>query len=273
MSARVVKISGETEDFSADKLFNSLQKIGASDTLIRRTIEIIDKEFKEGTLSSQKIYQAAYSILRKEARHLAARYSLKKALLQLGPSGYAFEKLIAEILNLQGFKTTTNVTAAGRCISHELDVVAEKADKRIFIECKFRNQPNAKVDVKTALYVNARYHALRNSKKTPPFDEFWLVTNNRFSSDAIRYARCEQLTLLGWNYPQKKTLQDLIYMMQVHPVTCLTTLSRQQKKALIEENIILCSSLLANSAILEEINLRTSKQRAVLKEIEEVINH
>lgn len=62
---------------------------------------------------------------------LAIRYDLKRALMELGPSGYPFEKLISDLLRKFGYRTKTNLTLQGKCVSHEIDVIAEKDGKKI----------------------------------------------------------------------------------------------------------------------------------------------
>ena len=77
-------------------------------------------------ISTRKIYQIAYSILYKLSNRAAGRYRLKKALFQLGPSGYPFEQFIAKILEQEGYKTKTGQFIQGKCIKHEVDVVGKK---------------------------------------------------------------------------------------------------------------------------------------------------
>ena len=87
------------------------------------------------TMSSESIYTRAFEILRKdENMPVAARYSIKRAVFALGPSGFPFEQFIAEILRGHGWRTTTEVTLTGRCAAHEVDVLAEKNGKRVGVE-------------------------------------------------------------------------------------------------------------------------------------------
>jgi hypothetical protein len=98
--------------------------------------------------------------------------------------------------------------------------------KRIGIEAKFHNEPGGKTDIKDALYVYARYEDLKHAPEASSrVDEGWLVTNTQFTRNAIRYAQCAGLRLLGWDYPRTRGLMTLIEEAKVHPLTCLTTLS------------------------------------------------
>src|SRR3989344_7969030 len=93
----ISKASGETEPFSDAKLRRSLERVNASIDVIEKIIKHVRKELKPGMPTSQ-IYRHAFSLLRKQERPVAARYALKQAIRELGPSGHPFEKLIGEML-------------------------------------------------------------------------------------------------------------------------------------------------------------------------------
>lgn len=237
----IIKADGAHEAFDPGKLERSLELAGVSSTERAKLTQQIYHELKPG-MSTEDIYIRAYALLRERERPLAARYSIKRAIFALGPSGFPFEQFIAEILRAHGWKATANVTLAGRCATaHEVDVLAERDGKRVGIEAKFHNQPGGKTDIKDALYVHARYQDLQQS----PFadsrvDEGWLVTNTVFTRNAIHYAQCVHLTLLGWDYPHGHGLLQMIEEAGVHPLTCLTTLSEGEKRRLLEKKIVLC---------------------------------
>ena len=72
-----------------------------------------------------------------------------------------------------------------------------------------------KSDLKVALYVKARIDDLKQNVfnyggKDRQLDEGWLVTNTKFSSTALHYGLCNNMTMIGWNYPEKGNLQDMI---------------------------------------------------------------
>ena len=100
----------------------------------------------------------------------------------------------------------------GACVSHEIDVIAEKTTAALVIECKFHNQPGTKSDVKVALYVQARFEDIQKQWQKQPepsrkFHEVWLATNTKLTSDAIQYASCVGLKAIGWDYPPNNGLQ------------------------------------------------------------------
>ncbi|MBA4057210.1 MAG: ATPase, partial [Marivirga sp.] len=243
----VTKASGERVPFSWKKLEHSLHRSGADESTIEVVKEKLKSHLHDG-ISTRKIYQHAFNILRKTSKFYAARYKLKQAIMELGPSGYPFEKFISEILKFQGFTVQVGVIVAGNCVTHEIDVVAEKDDKHFMVECKFHNQPGIKSDVKIPLYIYARFLDVEKKWKAlaghnVKFHQGWLVTNTRFTNDAIQYGSCAGLHLLGWDYPKKGSLNELIDASGLHPITSLTTLTKTEKQQLLERKIILCKEV------------------------------
>jgi len=216
---------------------------------------------------TEEIYRHAFEMLRKEEESpVAARYSMKRAVFALGPSGFPFELFFAEVLKAHGWTTRTDVILMGRCASHEVDVLAEKDGKRVGIEAKFHNDPGGKTDIKDALYVHARYHDLGQSPDSSSrVDEGWLVTNTRFTRNAIHYARCSNLTLIGWDYPRERGLLTMIEETKVHPLTALTTLSESEKRRMLEKKIVLCKHVQAPH-VLQEFGIKPSNIPRILEE-------
>lgn len=98
----VQKASGETEPFSVDKLVGSLEKSGAGvEETEEVTAEILDWIY-DG-ISTRQIYRKAYDLLQQKTDFLASRYKLKKAIMELGPTGYPFEHLVGKIFEVMAF--------------------------------------------------------------------------------------------------------------------------------------------------------------------------
>lgn len=240
----ITKADGEQEVFDPAKLEHSLALAGASTTMRARVAAHILKEIRTGA-TTEDIYRHAFEVLRREEKlPVAARYSVKRAIFALGPSGFPFEQFIAAVLRAHGWNTRTGVALNGRCAPHEVDVLAEKEGKRVGIEAKFHNDAAGKTDIKDALYVKARYDDLRATPESSSHvDEGWLVTNTRFTRNAIRYAQCSNLTLIGWDYPRTRGLLAMVEEGRVHPLTCLTTLSDGEKRRLLDGRIVLCKDV------------------------------
>jgi hypothetical protein len=266
MSIQVTKSDGATEPFDPAKLEHSLELAGASSTVRARVLAGVLHELQP-LMSTEDIYRRAFDILKKQdVLPVAARYSVKRAIFALGPSGFPFEQFLGEILRGHGWHVQTGVSLYGRCAPHEVDVLAQKAGLRIGIEAKFHNDPGGKTDIKDALYVKARYEDLAAAPDSHnKIDEGWLVTNTRFTHNAVRYAQCAGLTLLGWDYPRTRGLLQMIQEARVHPLTALTTLSEGEKRQFLDKKIVLCKSI-QTPHLLKEFGVRPERIPNVLDE-------
>ncbi|MBI5644982.1 restriction endonuclease [Candidatus Kaiserbacteria bacterium] len=266
----ITKADGEQEPFDPTKIERSLEHAGATSTVRARILGRILHELRPG-ITTEEIYRHAFEMLKGEEKTpVAARYSVKRAVFALGPSGFPFEQFLAEILRGHGWNTKTDQMLLGRCAPHEVDVLAEKGGTRVGIEVKFHNEQGGKTDIKDALYVYARYEDLKRAPlESSRVDEGWLVTNTVFTRNAIRYARCSNLTLLAWDYPHTRGLVHLIEEARVHPLTCLTTLSESEKRRLLDSKIVLCKSV-QSELLLKDHGIAPGKIADVQREAQQL---
>ena len=274
---KIVKHCGDIVEFNPEKLKNSLTKSGASSTVINDIMKKIQSEIYEG-ISTKKIYKMAFALLKKTANSHAARYNLREAIRLLGPAGFFFEKYIARLFASEGYATLTNMILFGKCVSHELDVVIKKEAVISMIECKFHMGRDAASDVKVPMYILSRFNDLKD-RKHPIFNEkdmiskCWIVTNNRFTSDAIDFAKCSGLNLLSWDYPANDNLKTKNDSSGLYPITCLTTLTLAEKDKLLILDVILVKEIVNNSDSLEKIGLSSIRIKNVLREASELCRH
>ncbi len=264
--ALITKADGQLEPFDPTKLESSLQRAGASSVVRAKILGQVMHDLKP-LASTEDIYRHAYEMLKQvEVEPVAARYSMKRAVFALGPSGFPFEQFLAEVLRGHGWKTQTDLMMVGRCAPHEVDILAEKDGRRVGIEVKFHNEQGGKTDIKDALYVHARYEDLKQAPVlSSRVDEGWLVTNTVFTRNAIRYGRCANLTMIAWDYPRTRGLSTMIEEAGVHPVTALTTLSDSEKRRLLDKKIVLCKSV-QTSHLLEDNGIAPGKIQHVREE-------
>jgi hypothetical protein len=256
----VTKAAGERELFDPKKLVASLIRAGAGDAKANEIVRHVETELVSG-MTTGEIYRHAFDLLRKTARPVAARYSMKRAIAELGPDGFPFERFIAEIFKARGYQAVTDQIVVGHCVEHEVDVVAwrDTADKSelVMVEAKFHNEPGLKSDLKVALYVKARFDDLREREyeyggRPRQITSWQLFTNTKFSDRAITYAECQNLSLVGWNYPRKGNLEDLINESALHPLTSLTTLSQTEKRLLLDQGLVLCKQIVGRPELRPE---------------------
>jgi hypothetical protein len=274
---KIIKHSGDIVEFNSDKLKKSLLKSGASAVVVDAILDAIKKQMYEG-ISTKEIYKMAFSLLKKTANSHAARYNLREAIRLLGPAGFFFEKYIARIFAADNYKTITNLTLQGKCVSHEIDVLIEKNETIAMVECKYHTGRDVASDVKVPMYILSRYNDIKE-RKHPIFDrkdmvsKCWIVTNNRFTADAITFSKCSGLSLLSWNYPEENNLKTKNDNNSLYPVTCLTTLSLAEKDKLLILDVILVKEIINNSDCLNKIGLSENRMKNVLKESSELCRY
>ena len=108
-----------------EKLKRSLQFSGASEAMVEEIVQRVQKELYPG-ISTREIYNRAFALLKKKESVYASKYKLKKAIYELGPTGFPFEKFISGILHYSGYETKVGEVLEGTCVSHEIDVLAIK---------------------------------------------------------------------------------------------------------------------------------------------------
>lgn len=274
---KIVKHSGNVVEFNRDKLKSSLLKSGADSKVVDDALQEIDKQIYEG-ITTKKIYKLAFSLLKKSSNATAARYNLRVAIQMLGPAGFFFEKFISRLFISEGYTSKTNLILQGKCVTHEIDVVIKKNDTVEMIECKFHPRSETNSDVKVPMYILSRFNDLKD-RNHPVFSKSdkisccWIVTNNRFTSDAMAFANCSGLKLLSWDYPPKFSLRKKIDEDHLYPITCLTTLTIAEKDKLMVADIILAREIIDKGEMLEKIGLSPIRTKNVIKEASELCKY
>ncbi len=269
MSYKVTKADGSTEYFNVEKLRRSLRRAGATPDEIREVIIVIEQNLYDG-IKTQEIYRHAFELIRRAEQPAAARYSLRRALFGLGPTGFPFEKFLGKLFEADGYNTRTGIIIRGKCAPHEIDIAAYKSDHSFVGEAKFHARPGIKTDLQVAMYSYARLLDLREARICTDdicgITEFWLITNTKFTSTAEEYGACVGINMLSWDYPRKDNLHDRIQRAGIYPITVLHTLTSSQIATLISFDVILVRDLVDKPHVLRRLHLSVSKHEAVMAE-------
>ncbi|SFZ94822.1 Restriction endonuclease [Flaviramulus basaltis] len=268
----IVKHSGDTVPFDVDKLINSLRRAQASEELVQQIVFQVEEQIYDG-ITTKKIYQMAFKMLKGKSRVSASKYKLKKALMELGPSGFPFEKLVGKLMAYEGFTTQVGVIVQGNCVQHEIDVIAQKDNNHYMIECKYHSDQGRFCNVKIPLYIHSRFLDVEKQWELQKGHEAKLhkggvYTNTRFTTDAIQYGKCVGLLLTSWDYPMGNGLKDRIDKLGLHPLTALTTLTKAEKAKLLDKGIVLCKDLHENPTLLKQIGIDKKRHKKILEDSE-----
>jgi hypothetical protein len=266
----VTKADGTTEHFKVEKLRRSLRRAGALPDEVNAIVVEVSKGLRNGVYT-QEIYRQAFDLLRRNQVPIAARYSLRRALFGLGPSGFPFEQFLAKLFERDGYNARTGLIIPGHCAEHEIDVAAYKDDHSFVAEAKFHSRPGVKSDLQVAMYSYARLMDLKQSKICSEdicgIKEFWLITNTKFTSAAEKYAECVGVKLLSWDYPRQNNLHDRIQRAGIYPITVLQSISASQIESLIARDVILCQDIKEKPYLLRHLHISQKKQEALLAEV------
>jgi hypothetical protein len=271
----VVKASGDRVVFEQSKLERSLDKAGAGQDIIAEVITKLEGQLYDG-ITTKKIYRQAYNILNKLSKRGAGRYRLKEAIFELGPSGYPFEIFIGELLKSQGYNVEVGIIVQGKCVKHEVDVVAENEHNHFIVECKFHSAPNKKSNVVVPLYIHSRFRDIVAAMEQLPghqtkLRQSWLVTNTRFTTDAIDYGTCSGMNMISWDFPEDTNLSKRVSRSGIHPVTSLTSLKKADKQKLLSLGIVTCHMLLDNKKHLMELGFSEKRVNNIMADARNLI--
>lgn len=273
----VIKASGEKVPFQIEKLANSLRRANAREEYIQEILDKVSSEIFDG-ITTKKIYKMAFKMLKSKSRISASRYKLKKALMELGPTGFPFEKFVGKLMEHEGFKTEVGVIVQGNCVQHEIDVIAQKDNNHYMIECKYHSEQGRFCNVKIPLYINSRFLDVEKQWEQQKGHENKLhkggvYTNTRFSTDAIQYGKCVGLLMTSWDYPFGNGLKERIDTSGLHPLTVLTTLSKSEKTKLLDKGLVLCKEISENPIILDKVGIPKSRHKNILDDSNKLCNN
>jgi hypothetical protein len=244
---RVVKASGEREEFDPQKFLRSIMRGGSSKATALKVLDSVESRLHEN-MPTKEIYQMASAQLSRYDKRGSLAYGLKGSIMRLGPSGFPFEGYVGAVLSRMGYEVSVGNTAHGRCVNHEIDVIAVRRGKATMVECKYHNYKGVYTGLKEAMYTYARLLDIREGYAVnhigAKIESAMLVTNTKFSEDAIAFSECRGIELLGWKYPERNSLERIVDTEKLFPLTILPRMTTKEAIALSECGLILVKDLL-----------------------------
>lgn len=272
---QITKADGTKEQFKPGKLRSSLRKSGAHKEEAEEILKKIEDELYEG-MRTEEIYRKAFEYLRTSEASVVARYSLRRALFGLGPTGFPFEEFLSRLFATDGYTTKTQVILKGKCATHELDLASYKEDHAFVAEAKFHARPGIKSDLQVVMYCYARLLDLSEQKICTEdicgIKDFWVITNTKFTTAAHNYADCVGMKLLSWDTPKQDNLYERIQNSGLYPITVLQSLRGEEKADLLSRNIVVCQDILEKPRLLRRLHLSTKRLESILAEAEKLTN-
>ncbi len=238
----VIKRNGQQVIFDDARVIGSMKRAGVPQELYDRVLEHIKERIQQdNTITTDEIFYHIREFLSAKDKKSALRFNLRQGIFELGPTGFPFEQYLAELFRSQGYKAEVDLHISGECVSHEIDILLEKDGKREIVEAKFHNQTFGKTDVQVILYTYARFLDVKDKNN---IDGVWVATNTKLTEDAIVYAECKGVKTLAWNYPERDNLQEFVERPKMYPVTIMTDITTEEKRRLIDNNIVMVNELM-----------------------------
>lgn len=256
----VTKASGEKEEFDVEKIRLTCLRARASEQLADKIVGEVKAEAYDG-ITTREILRLTLKLLEEEPE-AAIRYDLKGAIMALGPTGFPFEKFMAEVLQNYGYETKVGEIVKGKCVSHEIDIVAEKEDMRYLVECKYHNAPGIRTGLEVVMYTYARFLDLGEK-----FHQPWLICNTKCTAEAEQYGKCVGVKVTSWRYPKGESLDEMVETKRLYPITILRSVTGPIRERLFQVRAMLARDLLDHD--LEDLKRTTGLSQTVLDGIRE----
>ncbi|MDD3940262.1 MAG: restriction endonuclease [Candidatus Pacebacteria bacterium] len=240
MTYNVLNSFKEQEPFSYKKVYNSLLLAGKDEETAAKIASLVEKKAYPN-ISTFEIHKMIKKILLKEKNAFSMRFDLKYAMKRFGPEGFYFEKFIKEVYEFLGYEVVNNEIVQGKCIPYEIDFIAKKDELEFMGECKYRNMVGDRVDVNVVLKGFAVRDDIRNNNSN--IIEKIIVTNEKFTERAIKYAKCKKIFLLGWKFPEEMGLEKIIEDNGLYPITILNSFNSRYLNVFAKENVLIAKNL------------------------------
>jgi hypothetical protein len=248
----VTKADGSKQPFDKNKVIRTCLRMRASQEAARLVADKIESKLYEG-ISTKEILRMIFFYLKNYKPELKNMIDLRESISLLRPKP-DFEDFVCLLLKEYGYETSPPQLIQGKCVEHEVDVVARKGNETIFVEVKHHFQHHTYTGVgvfleawSTFLDLLDGYEQHKNNFK---FNKILVACNTKFSDHAMQYARCKNIGYIGWSTSEKcftdheKCLADMVENKRFYPITILKDLDGRTEEKLADNGIILLKQLI-----------------------------
>lgn len=270
----VKKADGSYQLFDRAKVVRTCLRMRATRQEAESVAEKIEKRIYEG-IPTKKILQMIFSYLENFQPNIKHRIDLRESisLLRSKPD---FERFVSLILEEFGYEVKLNQILKGKCVEHEIDVLAEKKKETTYVEVKHHVQYHTYTGIDVALSGYATFldliEGFKNKTHDFNFKRAMIVCNTKFSDHALNYMKCMRINFLGWRAPEDGGLEHIIEEKKFYPITLIKSLMREDEPKLGDRGIVLLKQLvnIDEKDLVRETGIpltRIEQYREVAKEI------
>jgi hypothetical protein len=215
------KWDGTLEPFDRGKVIRTCHHLKLSQREAEDVADEIEKKLYEG-IPSKSLMDMILEFGKIHRSQLGHIIDLREALAAMR-SKPDFEQFVALLLQDAGYKTVTNQVLYGKCVDHEVDVIAIKGSEILYVEVKHHAQFHTFTGLDTFLEVRSAFEDLKEGYLAGNhgynFTRPMLVLNTKISDHARRYASCKGIAAIGWAMPQHAGIESMVHDRGMYPVT------------------------------------------------------
>ena len=265
----VTKADGSRQPFEKNKIVRTCLRMKAGKDAAEDIADKIERRLYEG-IPTKKILKMIFSYLGEYRPELKHQIDLREAVCLLRPKP-DFEQFVGLLLKYEGYDVKMNRILSGKCIEHEIDVVASKGNENLYVEVKHHYQPHSYTGVDVFLEAQATFEDLNDGKNN--FTKAMVVTNTKLSEHAMTYARCKNIGAVGWRYPEEMSLEMMIEKNKFYPVTLIKGLDTHVLSRLGDNGIVLIEQLSGYDVkkITRLTKVGKSKAKEILRKVDEIL--
>jgi hypothetical protein len=245
----VTKADGSKQPFDKQKIINTCLRLQATPEQAQSIADKIEAKAYDG-IPTKKILQMVFQYMKKYRPTIGYQIDLKQAIAMLR-SKPDFEIFVAKLFEAMGYRIETNLIVQGKCIEHEIDVVARKENEIILVEVKHHVNHHTYSGLDVFLQLNSTLEDLKEGyeigRNNFKFTRAILICNTKVSDRARRYALCKGLEFIAWKFPQEKGLERLIEEYKLYPITFLKEIEKDEAYNLANVGIVTVKQLLDNA--------------------------
>ncbi|MCX8190964.1 MAG: restriction endonuclease [Candidatus Aenigmarchaeota archaeon] len=262
----VTKADGTKQVFDKNKIIRTCLRLRLNQKQAEEVANEIESKIYDG-IHTKEILEMIFKLTEKYRPSLKHQIDLKESISLLRPKP-DFEAFVNIVFKNLGYKTGSNLILEGKCVEHEVDVIAEKDDEVILVEVKHHLNPHKYVGLDVFLQINATLEDLKEGfnigKHKYNFSKALVICNTKISEHAKKYSKCKKIEAIAWNYPEGRGLERIIEENKIYPITFLRDIKIEEIYSLCNAGFVTFKQMMGNP---KEIS---AKSGISLKRIEEL---